>query len=242
MISVCVTTYNGEKFIEEQLGSILKQLGENDELIVSDDDSTDNTIKLIESLNDKRIKVLHHKIDSNISDFQFDKITRNIENALSAATGDFIFLSDQDDIWLGNKVAVCKQHLQDKQLVLHNCKVIDEYGNVTNNSYFQLNHSAKGFCRNVVNSSYLGCCMAFRRSLLQTALPFPKKPVPHDIWLGLLAEWKHQVEMIDEPLILYRRHCGNTSTSGSKSQFTLGTKLLYRYYIVSQLFVRFFKH
>ena len=89
MISVCMATYNGEKYLREQVGSILTQLGENDELVVSDDGSTDSTIDILKSYNDPRIKIFintgRHGVNSNF------------ENALRHADGDYIFLSDQDD-------------------------------------------------------------------------------------------------------------------------------------------------
>ena len=95
MISVCIATYNGEKYLREQLDSILPQLAESDEVIVSDDGSTDGTIDLITSLNDPRIKI--------VSNSGRKGYVGNFENALKHTTGDYIFLSDQDDIWYPNK-------------------------------------------------------------------------------------------------------------------------------------------
>ncbi|MDE5758415.1 MAG: glycosyltransferase, partial [Allobaculum sp.] len=92
MISVCIATYNGERYIETQIRSILDQLNEDDEIIISDDSSTDRTLDIIRSLNDSRIKLFAGN--------KFHSRTFNFENALKQATGDFIFLSDQDDIWL----------------------------------------------------------------------------------------------------------------------------------------------
>ena len=103
MISVCMATYNGEKYIELQLRSILPQLSEDDEVIVSDDASTDQTLDVVRRLNDNRIKIVHHETDHGY--------TRNFENALKYAKGDYIFLSDQDDEWLPEKVQVTLQAL-----------------------------------------------------------------------------------------------------------------------------------
>ena len=103
MISVCIATYNGEKYIREQLDSILPQLGLDDEVIISDDSSTDNTLKIIEEYNDCRIKIF--------SNNKFYSPILNFENALKKAQGDFIFLSDQDDIWKSNKVEVVMKYL-----------------------------------------------------------------------------------------------------------------------------------
>ncbi len=94
-ISVAMATYNGEKYIKEQLESILLQLENQDEVIVSDDGSTDHTLKIIESLNDQRIKILKGPRNG---------VKQNFAHALSFCKGKYIFLSDQDDIWLENKV------------------------------------------------------------------------------------------------------------------------------------------
>lgn len=91
MISVCMPTYNGEKFIRIQLESILSQLGNDDEIVISDDSSTDKTVEITKSFNDSRI----HLLENNT----FHSPIYNLENALKNAKGDFIFLSDQDDEW-----------------------------------------------------------------------------------------------------------------------------------------------
>ena len=94
-ISVCIATYNGEKYITDQLKSILSQLGGQDEIIISDNLSTDNTLNMIRLLNDDRIKVYHNDARN---------VIRNFENAIIHATGGIIFLSDQDDLWKPGKV------------------------------------------------------------------------------------------------------------------------------------------
>ena len=93
MISVCVTTYNGSLFLKEQIDSILCQLNKDDEIIISDDGSIDNTISIIESYNDCRIKIFYHTTIKN--QYRFDLTTRNFENALFQAKGDYIFFADQ---------------------------------------------------------------------------------------------------------------------------------------------------
>ena len=91
MVSVCMATYNGEKYIKEQIDSILSEIKENDEIVISDDNSTDCTVEIIKSYNDDRIKLYH----SNARNFK-----KNFENARNKAKGDIIFLSDQDDVWI----------------------------------------------------------------------------------------------------------------------------------------------
>ena len=92
MISICITTYNGEKYIKEQLDSIICQINHDDEIIVSDDGSTDATLSIIAAYNDKRIKVFHHDSSSITTTFPLDKPTHNFEYAITKAQGDIIFL------------------------------------------------------------------------------------------------------------------------------------------------------
>src|SRR5665647_351760 len=116
MISVCLTTYNGEKYILEQIQSILCQIGYDDEVIISDDGSTDHTLKILNKQEDHRI-IIHHNSNSK-------GIISNIENALTHAKGDIIFLADQDDVWLPNKVKICSEVL--KSCLLYTSDAADE--------------------------------------------------------------------------------------------------------------------
>src|ERR1700690_1222765 len=109
MISVCIATRNGENFIEAQLRSVLSQLNANDEVIISDDCSTDRTPEIIRSLNDSRITLL---------EVEYCNLIRNFENALLNASGDIIFLADQDDVWHPAKVSRTKELLQKYDLVV----------------------------------------------------------------------------------------------------------------------------
>lgn len=101
MVSVCLATYNGEKYIRQQIESILPQLSAADEIVVSDDESTDQTVPILESFNDSRIHIYIHKRRNE--KVVWDYATHNFENALSHAKGDYIFLSDQDDVFLPEK-------------------------------------------------------------------------------------------------------------------------------------------
>lgn len=234
-----MTTYNGEKYLKEQLDSILIQIGDNDEIIISDDGSSDSTLYIIDSYKDPRIKVYKNKQSKQNYKYSFYKITKNFENAISKAKGDIIFLADQDDIWLPEKIEKTLNEFKSKTLlVIHDCKVINEQKKIISESYYTQNNSKKGFFRNLIKSSYLGCCMAFKRELLDKALPYPQNAVPHDIWLGLIAEWNKKVVFSNEKLILYRRHNSNQSTSGSKSNFSLKTKIEYRMILAYFLFRR----
>ena len=237
-VSVCIATYNGELYIRQQIESILLQMGENDEIIVSDDGSTDATIKIVESLHDARIKI----VSANGHNFK-----KNFENALLHATGDYIFLSDQDDVWLEGKYAKCLKELQTYDLVITNSRVVDNDMNIIITSFFDYYHSGPGVLKNSLNNTYFGACMAFNRKVLNFALPFPKtKEIGHDIWIGLVAEIIGKVHFINQPFLLYRRHdlsLTNISTNLAKrSQRKILTKLISRFIVLYHVGIFYTKH
>lgn len=224
-ISVCMATYNGEKYIKEQLDSILSQLEENDEVIVSDDHSTDKTLDIVKGLNDSRIKFFLNKNKNGL--------TYNFENAIKQAEGDYIFLSDQDDVWLPNKIALSLKGLEDNDVVVTNCMLTDSDLNIINNSYFKFNNSKKGFLKNFYKSSYLGCCTGFRKELLSDILPFPANLyLYHDWWIGYIADMKYKVQFIETPCLLYRRHNDSVSPTGDKSKQSLFKRFRNRFQLL----------
>lgn len=207
MNSVCVATYNGELFIDQQLRSILAQIAPEDEVIISDDGSTDNTLQIVDSIGDKRIRIRH-------SSAHYFK--DNFIEAMCEAKGDIIFLSDQDDVWLPGKYERCIKELEEVDLVCTNSEMTDGELNIIEPNFFSIYHSGPGVFKNALNNTYYGSCMAFRRSLLKAALPMPStREIGHDIWLGLVAEMTGKVRFIDTPYLLYRRHeDAKTSTNG----------------------------
>ena len=220
MISVCMATYNGEKYIKEQLSSILSQLSEKDEIIVSDDSSTDKTVEIIESFQDKRIKILKNN--------KFRQPNLNFENALKYSKGDIIFLSDQDDVWIETKVEIILNQLKKYDLIVSDAFITNEKLNITNESLFSEVNSNRGILKNIIKNTYYGCCMAFKRKVLKKALPFPKtREIGHDLWLGIIADRYFKVKFLKEKLIYFRRH-ENTLTTIKKSKRRLIVKLLGR--------------
>ena len=127
-----------------------------------------------------------------------------------------------------NKVNICLEILQENDLVLHDCCVVNKDNSVLSDSYFRLNNSSPGILKNIVKNSYLGCCMAFNTEVLKRALPFPKSEIPHDIWIGLIAEHYLKVNFCSDILVRYRRHESNLSPSGEKSRNSLKYKVAYR--------------
>lgn len=230
-ISVCIATYNGEKYIEEQLVSILNQSMRVDEIIISDNISTDNTLEIIKKLNDSRIKICSYD--------KKNRVALNFENALKKCSGDIIFLSDQDDVWDFKKVEICVDSLKENDLVVHNAKLNDK-------NFFEENGVRKNILTNIYKSSFLGCCMCFKKNILEKALPFPKefdtdkKPRMHghDTWLGMIALLNKRVKFLNECLIFYRRHDFNVSESSETSKRTLLEKLEWRKCLITELLKR----
>lgn len=203
-----MASYNGEMFIEKQLRSILCQLSEDDEVIISDDNSSDNTLIIIDAFNDDRIKVSTNTGRSGP--------VGNFEQALIRANGEYVLLADQDDIWEVNKVDTLRTLLSQYDLVLSDCQVSDQYGSILHDSFFAHRGSQPGFWHNLYKNSYVGCCMAFRYEVLQYVLPFPSQIHMHDWWIGLLVEARGSICFYPRQLIKYVRHGSNASPTGEK--------------------------
>jgi len=229
MISVCIATYNGETYICEQLDSILSQISGDDEIIISDDSSTDRTVEIIESYDDSRIKLYRGQ--------KYQSPIFNFENALRLAVGDYIFLSDQDDIWAVNKVTKMIQALQTADMVVCDCTFIDNEKKIIVPSYFAIVNSSPGLVRNLRKNTYFGCCMAFRKNILKKALPFPKDIPMHDIWLGFVSDLFYKSVFLDERLTFYRKHDTNASiASDIKSNISIMNKIKFRYNTIKHIF------
>lgn len=242
MISVCIATYNGALFIQEQLNSILPQLQSDDEIIISDDGSTDATLSMIHRYQDSRIRIIHHSRNATINpDSVWDRmacVRNNFEEALKQAKGDVIFLSDQDDVWMPDKVEKVLASMTDKTLcVVHDCKVVDGDLQIIDESMFDRYRPCFNRIGWLWKSPFMGCCMVVRKEVLTKALPIPAC-VEYDTWLGVVASSMGEVRILRQALILYRRHGKNISTCSQKSKNPLATKLQRRYFLIKNLINR----
>jgi glycosyltransferase involved in cell wall biosynthesis len=227
-ISVCMATYNGDKYIKKQLESILYQLDINDEIIISDDSSIDDTLEIIESFNDTRIK-----LDKNQ---KFQSPIFNFENAIKHSEGDIIILSDQDDIWHFNKIEIIKKSITSHKICLqmYNGNCIDSSGNVIKNDLFNYLGVEYGLLSNIKKNSFIGCNVAFSKELLKVILPFPKDIPMHDMWIGSCAYLFGEVKFIDNKIFSYRLH-ENNFTGKATSFFQ---KIKWRILLVKNLAIR----
>lgn len=224
MVSVCMAAYNGESYIEAQLRSILPQLGAKDEIVIVDDASQDGTLERIESIRlgltqDRaapRIVLLRQSVNQGV--------VRTFEKAVRSASGDLLFLCDDDDLWAPNRVDKVV-HLFERQpevdLVVTGLTLIDQHGMALDDTGFMKHRSFKtGFAANFLHNQFQGSAMAFRATLLHTILPFPATSLfLHDAWIGMrCALAGKKAAFLNEPLLLYRRHSGNYSQCLSRMQ------------------------
>jgi glycosyltransferase involved in cell wall biosynthesis len=196
-----MATFNGARYVEQQVASILGQLGEGDELVVSDDGSSDGTVAIVRAFADPRVRLL---------DGSFRSPLRNFEHAIRHARGDVVVLSDQDDVWLDNKLELVRELFAGEParplLVVLDAEVVDEDGATVYPSVLDKMGAGPGLLRNLWTNRYLGCCMAFSRDLLEVALPFPQGVDMHDIWLGQLCERIGTTRFVRVVTMKYRRH------------------------------------
>ena len=212
-VSVCMATYNGEKYVREQIESILPQLGPHDELVIVDDASRDGTVVIIRALDDPRIVI--HESSRN------QGYVRAFEQAIAAARGEVIFLSDQDDIWRPGRVDRMVAALSDSLLVVTNFAAFG--GALTPVQSRRLRGTTpRRWLANIFwvwtgLRPYYGCCMAFRRELVDQLLPFPSYVTEtHDQWVGYVGNANRGVVHLAEDTIDRRVHGSNASARGNR--------------------------
>lgn len=205
IVSVAMTSYNGGKYIARQIESILMNLKDDDELIISDDGSTDDTISIINSFKDSRIKLVAGPRKG---------VNVNFDNAIAHCKGDYIFLCDQDDIWHPDKVQRVLREFKRSNCVLvaHDAVITDGKGKVLFPSYFEHRNCGSGRIKNFVRNTYVGCCMAFSADIKNYIRPIPSGLFFHDQWIGLRAEGKGKCVFLNEKLMEYRRAEDNLSS------------------------------
>ncbi len=205
LISIAMATYNGEKYLKEQLDSILSQTYSNIEIIICDDYSGDATRSILEeySQKDKRIKLYFN--EKNIG------YVKNFEKAISLCSGEFIALSDQDDIWMEYKIETLYKNIGSHLLIHSDALLINEKGNIVATSYSRYSKKIlqKDFKACLVENNVTGCTLLFDRKLIHGAVPFPQATIVHDWWLALCACKCGTIKYLDLALVKYRQHENN---------------------------------
>ena len=210
VVSVCMASYNGSRYVGEQLRSILVQLDPRDEVVVVDDASTDATLDAIAEIGDSRIRVIPLP--------QNGGHVRAFEKALTAATGDVVLLADQDDLWPVGRVALMLRALQTHHLVAGNPREFPRPRELRGALSPRLDPYR---WRNVVGlalgrRAYFGCAMGLDRSALAAALPFPRGTEAHDHWLAVLGNVRGTIGHLDEDVVLRRVHGDNQTPQRSR--------------------------
>ena len=205
-ISIALATYNGGRFLREQLDSIYAQTWRNIEVVASDDRSSDDTVAILEEYGQS------HGLRYEINDENLGFV-RNFEKILARCTGDFIALADQDDIWLPEKLERLIAGIGDSDLVYSDAFLLDEAGGTLPGTLMTTSGvrpvSGREFQYFVCNACVTGCTTLFHRALLKHALPIPGSETYLDWWLAVVASRHGGVRYLPERLVRYRQHGAN---------------------------------
>ncbi len=229
-----MAVYNGEKYLREQIDSILCQLKDNDELVVSYDESTDSSKAILDEYikDDKRVKVFKNPYRPGV--------VKNFQNALEHTSGDIIFFSDQDDVWLPGKVELVIKEFSDPKVavVFHDSYPTDADLNILADSTIK----GRGGIRettlgNLFRLCYIGCCMAFRAEYKPVIIPIPTIHRSHDWWTGcLLGCGKTKMKAINKSLIYHRSHANNATP---EKRPPLSYQIQVRWIIIKNIILRY---
>jgi|SRR5690554_2194578 len=220
LISIALCTYNGQEFLSEQLSSILAQSHDHLEVIVCDDGSTDRTIQIVEDFaaRDPRVKLYQ-----NPRNLGFNK---NFEKAISISSGEFIAISDQDDIWEPDKIRLLYENIQDNLLIFSNSLRMDRTGKLLGDQLLSnFSIQDKTFKAYLLHNYTTGHTCLFRRKFVDFILPLPEVGY-YDWWMGFVALYHQKITFLDQPLTRHRVHAGSViqtvfSDEKAKSQTDL---------------------
>jgi len=222
LVSIAMTTYNGEQFLREQLDSILAQTYSNFEIIICDDQSMDRTYQILQefALLDSRIKLF--KNDTNLG------LVKNFEKALYLCSGQYIALADQDDIWEPEKIETLITNIGHYSLIHSDACLIDSLNEVFAYSYskYSKKDTNKNFIEYLLSNNVTGCTSLFKRELLQQCLPIPEKVLLHDWWIALNAMKLNGIIYIDKSLTRYRQHHTNQIGASNPTKIASFTQRL----------------
>ena len=215
LVSIAMTTYNGEKFIKEQIDSLLHQTYKNLEIIICDDGSTDKTIEVIKEYEQKDKRIKFYQNEKNLG------VLKNFEKAISLCSGEYIALCDQHDIWIKNKIEILLQEIGNNILIFHDDKLIDENGVIKEESFWKkigIKNHLENHYKLYVNYYITGHSLFFKSSLKKSILPIPNDFYLFDLWPILIALKIGTIKQIDKQLVIWRQHDKNTSGNKIKER------------------------
>ncbi len=221
LISIPILTYNGEKYLKEQLDSIYSQTYKNIEVLAFDDCSSDGTVDILKEYH--RTHGLKFTVNPTNLGFLI-----NAQRSLEACQGDFIAPCDQDDIWKPEKIEKLLEHIGESVLIYADSSTMDEDGTKRSDHYFadrwnliQGSNPQNFFFGNSVSAH----AMLFKRELLRYALPIPRALYYHDWWLAFVAASVGKISLYPDPLVYYRRHSDQVTNHKNNKNYTFWTRV-----------------
>lgn len=214
LISIAMATYNGAKYIGEQLDSIIHQTYTNIEIVIVDDCSKDDTVAVIEQYQEQYPFIYLHINEQNSG------VTVTFEHAISKCTGEFIAISDQDDIWELNKLEILLNEIGEHDAVYSNSLLVDANGQSLNKSFTTIMNMKSYYSGApfLLSNSVPGHTILMKQGFVQNILPFPPKML-FDLWIGFCAAGNNGIKFVNKTLVKYRQHETNTiGTRDSKNK------------------------
>lgn len=232
-IQILLACYNGEKFLAEQLDSLLSQSMQNFEILIRDDGSADKTLFILKEYQKRFCEKIHL-----IPSCKRLGVVGNFNALLEASTADYLLFSDQDDVWLKDKVKLIYNALKEGEdtygkitpLLVHtDLIVVDSNKNIMSPSFWRFSKldpiKGQSLNRLLVQNTVTGCAMGINRALLTKATPIPGGACMHDWWLALAATLTGHIIALPESTLLYRQHANNmlgVKTSSLKQKVRKG--------------------
>lgn len=208
-IDILMATYNGQKYLVEQLDSIINQTYHNWNLLIRDDNSTDKTLEIIQNYHkkDKRIKILKDN-KGNLG------IVRNFEELLKSSESEFIMFSDQDDIWVENKLDMYLkmiEKIKNKGFMIHSDAILFDKNksNILKDTFISKKAINRGLENVFFNYFVQGATILISKEIKNFILPFPKEVYLHDRYIHLISELFFERIFVNKALIYYRQHGDN---------------------------------
>lgn len=205
-ISIAMTTYNGEKYLREQLDSLYSQTLAPDEIVVVDDCSTDDTKNILEEYHQK-YGLIYHINNATLG------VNKNFEKAISLCLGDYIALCDQDDVWMPHKVETSYKRIKliernQPSLISSRCINVDANLNIISRP--KPESDSDNYATTLLGHQSQGCSLMMNRALLDYIIPFPSDNIIiYDIYIGLVVAMVGNKYSIAKPLMYYRQHSSN---------------------------------
>lgn len=213
LVSIVLATYNGEKYIRQLLDSILKQDYPNIEIIVTDDHSSDTTFSILQEYASKYACIRIYSNENNLG------INKNFEKGLLLARGEYVTISDQDDIWKEGKISILVKEIGNHTMIYHDSELIGPDGLSLNKKLSDLDifTSFDNCLQFTIANRVPGHTMLFKKTLIAQCIPFPKN-IFYDHWLAFVATFNTKIKFTNRVLVLYRQHKNNLSGAKVKSK------------------------